>query len=396
MIRLNSTPSTSDNQATPERVVDCLHAQTCGGCDYIGLKYSSQIELKKNSLLQLLQDHHIPHPEIEFHSAGDSNLRDRLDFTLVDGKLGLFSKDSRRITDIEICQQLSPALQSWLQDFRKIKWPLSKASFRLRVNQYNERGLWIDAANIDIKNLLDEKNILSNLLEQCSIEMGQRRKRLALVDNQLKLTAPNSHPWFTTFYKDNPMDLFCQIASFTQPSLEANKLIAQLIASWVRLQKNPRILEFGSGIGNLTFPALGEAAHLTACEIDELALEGLQASLRQLPLAEQKKLTIHRGDFQKKILTDFKDFDMVLANPPRSGLQNFLNPLLHLESQDKPPYFIYMSCFPESFIHDSQRLIPAHYSMEKLCIVDQFPQTKHYEILALFKRNETPTLSRNK
>ena len=101
------------------------------------------------------------------------------------------------------------------------------------------------------------------------------------------------------------------------------------------------------------------------------------------------KLTIHRGDFQKKILKDFSEFDGILANPPRSGLMGFLDPLLELQENQRPQFFIYMSCFPESMAVDLAKLKLCGYVMKECALLDQFPQSTHYEVLTLLERKKT-------
>src|SRR5207253_8482511 len=124
------------------------------------------------------------------------------------------------------------------------------------------------------------------------------------------------------------------------------------------------ILEFGSGIGNLSFPALGTSRKLTACEIDRGSLAGFEKILEKLSLVAgfeniRDRVQIQQGDFQNRNPQKFGNYDTVLVNPPRSGLKEFLNPLL-TETQ-KPRYFLYMSCFPESFAVDGKRLQEAGY-----------------------------------
>ncbi|XGC79380.1 RNA methyltransferase [Bdellovibrio bacteriovorus] len=327
--------------------------------------------------------------EIGFLSAGASHLRDRLDFTLEEGRLGLFHKAHRAIVDIKECAQLSSALQSWLTEFRQIQFPFKKGSVRLRVGPSGERGVWLDFANIDIKTLLDEKTILQKLMDGAFVEIGQRRKVPYWNGQEFKLKDPELHPWFQTWVKDQSVHLHCQVASFTQPSLQANKVICDVIGTWIENFNGARVIEFGSGIGNLTIPAAAASKSLLACEIDDLSLQGLQRTLDCLPgeLSDLKdKVKIHRGDFQKKLTQDFSQFDGVLANPPRSGLMNFLNPLEQLQTSERPKFFIYMSCFPESMITDMKRLVTCGYEIKELVIVDQFPQTNHYEVLGLLQR----------
>jgi 23S rRNA (uracil1939-C5)-methyltransferase len=374
----------------PQTLIPCPYENTCNGCQLLDKTYGEQVELKTTELRGLLHDHGLKLPsEINFLSAGAAYLRDRLDFSLQDGKLGLYGKHSHEITDIEICAQLSPELQTWYTEFRKIKWPFTKGSIRLRVGPEGQRGAWLDFANVDIKALLDEQSILKKLQEQAFVEIGQRRKVPVWNGQEFKLKDPELNVWFTTWMNEIPVNLYCHIASFTQPSLKANVLIAEKISSWVNQYPDARIIEFGSGIGNLTLPALATAKSVLACEIDALSLEGLEKTVLMLPSElknHREKLTIYRGDFQKKILQDFSQFDGVLANPPRSGLMGFLNPLEELNPAQRPPFFIYMSCFPESMAKDMQRLQSFGYEISELAILDQFPQSTHYEVLGLLQR----------
>lgn len=372
--------------------VPCPYAPDCGGCQHIGVPYGDQAQNKINDLSGLFKAASVAFPQpLKVLSAGPAHLRDRLDFSLQDGRLGLYRTDRHEILDIEVCAQLSPALQEWLSDFRKIQWPFKRGSFRLRVGPAGQRGLWIDLANIDIKTLLDEQGILRSLQQQAFVEIGQRRKVPVWTGNEFKLRDPEHHVWFQSWMHEIPVNLYCQVASFTQPSHTANRIICDVIYDWVKRYKAQRLIEFGSGIGNLTFPALAGAESVLACEIDELSLQGLERSLNELPesLSHLKdRVTIYRGDFQKKLTQDFSQFDGVLANPPRSGLMGFLNPLKNLAPEQRPEFFIYMSCYPESMARDLVTLQECGYRMQEVYIVDQFPQTDHYEVLGLLQREK--------
>jgi 23S rRNA (uracil1939-C5)-methyltransferase len=64
----------------------------------------------------------------------------------------------------------------------------------------------------------------------------------------------------------------------------------------------------------------------------------------------------------------------------------FLDPLSKTDKRQRPKFFIYMSCFPDSLAYDIERLQSYGYDTKNLTIIDQFPQTKHYEVLALLQR----------
>ncbi|MDG0816565.1 class I SAM-dependent RNA methyltransferase [Bdellovibrio svalbardensis] len=376
----------------PSIKIPCPYQNSCNGCQYLHLTYSEQLDLKKNELSDLLSRKNLSTPGVEVLTAGPAYLRDRLDFSLQGGRLGLYAKDAHDIVDIDICAQLSPALQEWLAEFRTYNWPVEKGSVRLRVGPHGERGVWLDFANVDIKKILDEKSLLQRLQKTAFVEIGQRRKVPFWNGSEFKLKDPELNVWFNTWMNGDAVSLYCHVASFTQPSHKANELIGQTISSWVGRYPKARVIEFGSGIGNLTLPALASASSLVACEIDALSLEGLEKSVAMLPgslKAHAQKLTIHRGDFQKKILKDFSEFDGILANPPRSGLMSFLNPLEELKPEQRPSFFIYMSCFPESMAVDLVKLKNYGYEMKECVILDQFPQSTHYEVLTLLERKKT-------
>ena len=378
------------NESLSVETSTCPQHLTCSGCQFLGETYASQISSKLKDLRNHLQSQALHFPgEIRILSAGHQGLRDRLDFTLQENRLGLFEKNSRNIADLEFCSQLSPALQDFLTSFRQQAWPFTKASMRLRVGPQGQKGIWLDLANIDVKTLLDEQKILRGLQEQAFVEIGQRRKVPFWTGTEFKLREPQLNIWFQTWMQDQAVPLYCHVASFTQPSLKANRLIADQIQTWLKAHVGIRVIEFGSGIGNLTFPALAASDSLTACEIDALSLEGLQKSWDMLSpslKAKSGELKIHQGDFQKKITKDFRQFDLILANPPRSGLMGFIDSLSELSSEQRPEYFLYMSCYPESLAKDLSRLKEWGYEMKEVSLLDQFPQTTHYEVLTLLQR----------
>lgn len=370
------------------QIVNCPQALLCSGCDFLGEPLHAQLSRKATHLRSLLQK---PHQAIDLRSPGPAGLRDRLDFTLEDGRLGLKERGAFRILDLPSCPQLSPPLEAWLQDFRKNLPPIQKGSVRLRVAPDGQRGLWLDFSNIDIKRLLDEGEWLLSLAPELIIEIGQKRKRLDRSGSRLKLSDPELYPWFQTTFQDRQVPTWGYIGSFTQPSLIANLEITSWINAEVTQRGPRRITEFGSGQGNLSLPALSSGAHLTACEFDRKALQGFEKSLEELAKSGidlREKVSFEAGDFLRKTSASLKKADLLIANPPRSGLEAFADPLPRLQNLQG---ILYMSCHPESFAKDVPRLEAAGFQLDRLQILDQFPQSRHYEILSSWSREKILT-----
>lgn len=369
-------------------VVQCSSFPRCSGCQWIGVPEEEQKKRKIKDLQERLkvlnQD-----VSVDWASPGFFGLRDRLDFVWEEGRLGLYSVQEKKIIDLLECGQLSPALSAWYQDFRRFKWPVKKGSFRLRIGPQNPspRGVWLDFANEDIKKLLDEGSLLRELLTLSAVEIGQKRKRPREVGSDLKLAGPDAFPWFETQFRGRATSLFCHIASFTQPSFRGNQKMLETLGEWLKEIKPTRASEFGSGIGNFSVFLLGWAESLRIFESDALSVEAFRKTLQTHAWLEgtEAKVEFNVGDYQRARSLDFVQDELLLVNPPRSGLRDFLETLKGCPQ--RPTDLFYISCSPDSWTEDGHRLQELGYGLHKVSVVDQFPQTNHYEILSWWRKD---------
>ena len=373
--------------------VTCALSGRCSGCAWIGLPYADQIATKRDRLFELLSQAGVRAPnDVNVTSIAPAGLRDRVDFTIEEryGRaraIGLYSVDRAEILDLGECPALSPRLAEWFKDFRQFAPRVERGSVRLRVSPSGERGAWLDLANVDVKRLLDERAPLEDLLDQGAVvEIGQRRKRLVRrEDGALKLADPVLLPWFETYLGEveAPAPLYGYVGGFTQPGFAANRALVREAMRTFATARARATLEFGSGNGNFTLPLAATGTRVVACEIDAPACEALARSAAENGLTE--RIELQRGDFHAKAQASFEDVDCVFADPPRSGLKRFLDPLERTARERRPRGFVYVSCFPESFADDSARLQAFGYELARLTIVDQFPQSPHFETVAAFE-----------
>jgi 23S rRNA (uracil1939-C5)-methyltransferase len=346
--------------------IKCPHRFECQGCQSWELNYSEQLEHKKNDLKKKLNNTSIA---IQVKTAGSSELRTRFDFTVENQKMGLYGKN-KQLIDLSTCFQLAPELNTAFMELKQIIWPFQKGSIRIRISPLKKLGIWFDLANIDIKNLLVEKNLLMNLSKKYFIEIGQKRKALDLNSfhlGQLKLIDPIPQLWFQT----KTWPLCSYVSSFTQPSWLTADLITDNILQWVEdMNIENQIIEYGSGIGQYTIPLLKMNKHINIFETDSLALDGLRMNAKD----HLNQLSINETLLKEKI-------DLVLVNPPRSGLKDFTEKImLH-----QPKFIIYISCYPES-LQEDLKILQTKYQLTKADMIDQFPQTTHYEAMILLQR----------
>ncbi len=389
--------------------LSCSYAHLCSGCAHLYLSQDQVRQLRIQNLvaLEILQSPGDPRIDFQWISAG--HLRDRLEFTYEPGQngnkaLGLYAKahesngNRRPLIDIEGCPQLSQQLESWLQEFRRDLPPLKqRAGIRLRVSPAGLRGVWIDASNEDIRDLLDEGQwLLRQLQKDIVVEAGQKRKRvmpleLPTASRTVGLTDAVLEAWYET--SANPtIKVFGSIGTFTQPGFHAGKKLIETVSAHVDHLASPQthcISELGAGSGTFTLANLAKGFQIRAYEFDELAVAALKKGLAESGL-KKENLEVVSGDF----IQSAKAFDLaeskyekrrlkevLLVDPPRTGLGSFLEGMLNLERCSNASW-IYVSCFPESFAKDLKRLRQFGFDLKKLSIVEQFPYTSHYEIVA--------------
>jgi 23S rRNA (uracil1939-C5)-methyltransferase len=75
---------------------------------------------------------------------------------------------------------------------------------------------------------------------------------------------------------------------------------------------------------------------------------------------------------------------VLVADPPRAGLSPGVRAgILRL----LPPHLLMVSCDPPTFARDLSAL-NSRYTVERLTLLDLFPQTHHVETVALLARRE--------
>lgn len=359
----------------------CPHSTVCTACPIIGLDHNNQREFKIQHWQDLLLKNQIkPASTEKYIFLENPHLRDKLDFVIEADRKGLWSEKTQNILDLPTCSLLSSDLAQLYQDFRSLRFPFqNKASFRLRVSPQQQKGLWIDASHLDTRALLEDTALCHSLLELGYVEIGQRFKKLTEIDQQTyKLKNPELHPWFESIHQNQMVPLNSFVGSFTQPSLQLHRLMIAEIKTWLDKIKPNRAFEYGCGIGNWTFALLNSNCEVYVTESDRNSLVALESNLSQYQLNQRVKV-LDSNFQQRQQQIDFQP-ELLFLNPSRSGVGSVIN---SIPKQTK--WIIYISCYPESLVKDMQ-VLNSQFELQESILVDQFPSSKHYEVLSLWRR----------
>ena len=128
---------------------------------------------------------------------------------------------------------------------------------------------------------------------------------------------------------------------------------------------------------------LPQVAEIAMNELSPSSLHGLELGLAQLSSAERAKISLLPGEAAANRLAA-SDFQMVIADPPRKGLDPELTD--HL-CNHPPEELVYVSCGLESFLRDATQLTSrGRLRLASLRAFNLMPFTEHVETVARFER----------
>jgi 23S rRNA (uracil1939-C5)-methyltransferase len=92
-----------------------------------------------------------------------------------------------------------------------------------------------------------------------------------------------------------------------------------------------------------------------------------------------KNVRFIRGNVENVLKNSTRKPDLIVLDPPRTGCKTILDQVVRL----KPQKIVYVSCEPTTFSRDLRLFSERGYSLQRLSLIDMFPQTYHMEVIGL-------------
>jgi 23S rRNA (uracil1939-C5)-methyltransferase len=138
-------------------------------------------------------------------------------------------------------------------------------------------------------------------------------------------------------------------------------------------------LDLYAGVGLFTLPLARRFKTADAVESGAGAVRDLEHNVRAAGL----QAGVHRAASEAYLEALETAPDFVLADPPRAGLgKSAVRSLLRI----KPRRIHIVSCDPATLARDLAALTAGGYHLDKLMLIDLFPQTFHIESVAVLTR----------
>ena len=302
----------------------CPYFQRCGGCQYQHMDYWFQLEQKRGILRETLQRG----GKIEFAGeigvvAGEPwQYRNRVQLHAEGGAVGYFGQGSRDLCAIDHCPIASPKLN---ETIGKIQAPQASTAVEFFTNE------------TDV-----QVNVVDRVPRQALTSLAS-----------LGVTTPIEYQGFQV-----SRNSFFQVNRF---------LVDRLVECAVADQKGEWAVDLYAGVGLFSVHLAKRFTKVTAFESGGSSFRDLEHNF------EAGGVNANVEDYLAG-LDSTPDF--ILADPPRAGLGKVVVKQL---ARIRAPRLTIVSCDPATLARDLQGLIAENYRIEKITLVDLFPQTFHLE-----------------
>lgn len=374
----------------------------CGGCAWQNISYPKQLEWKERILKETLTrigGVELPEFDPPIKAKEPYNYRSRARFQIdqIDnGKWGFFAASSHTLVDIEECPLLEPNVNETFGALKKLLKGKEHGLCHIEIAQ-SERDNRTVASLYSVKPFAFGKmDFLSATPLLKGVEL--LRSKAKSKDRRKNKVGRRDGP-FTSVKKYGELDIFFTVlgrelkapsGSFTQVNAAQNNLLVEKVCEMGALDKNARVLDLFSGVGNITFALAKEAESVTGVEIDSLAVDYARANAAlggdknaQFECADVLKWVKNKGS--KSLASPL--WNVVVLDPPRGGTPNSgsVNTTRELVKL-APRRIIYVSCNPSTLARDISCLRDSGYAIKRAVLLDMFPQTFHIESVVMLDR----------
>jgi 23S rRNA (uracil1939-C5)-methyltransferase len=336
----------------PQRVAPtCPYFGRCGGCHYQHAAYDFQLTAKRDILAEVLRrvGKVEPPEEIGMVAGEPWRYRNRAQLHIEGGRLGYREARSHKLCAIDQCPISSPKLNQTIRELNEMmhdsRWPRFVRTIEI----------FTDEQHVQLNVTETERPVARRFFDWCG------EKIPGLVAGELDyegrfrvsggsffqvnrfLTDPLVETAVDDAAGENAADLYAGVGLF---SLVLAERFRQVVA-----------VESGSAaVRDLVFNA--QRAHSENVRAKQSTIEAYLEQLSSAP-------------------------DFVLLDPPRAGLGKHIVKRL---SELRPHRITLVACDPATLARDLAGLLAAGYRMEKMTLVDLFPQTYHLETVVKLLR----------
>ena len=379
----------------------CPHFGRCGGCATGGITYSKQLEVKRDYVLGLFKKANIPYKGFEgiIPSPVTEGYRNKMEFSFgnefKDGPLTLGMHERglhHNIVTVKDCM-ISP------KDYRVILAAAEKFftdSGTLFYNKVTRSGY---LRHLVIRCSVRRSELMINLVTTTDGTMDEKAFTEMLLSLPLEYSIAGIIHTFTDSFADAVKaqkteilygndyitEEICGLSfkitpfSFFQTNTLAAEKLYEKVREYVGDRSDKTIFDLYCGTGTIAQIVSNDSEKVYGIEIVEEAVIAANENAINNGINNCEFIA---GDVFEKV-SRLPHADVIILDPPRAGVgTKAIEKIIAFN----PETFVYVSCKPQSLINDLKSFLNAGYEIDKMCLVDMFPNTEHIETVVLLSK----------
>lgn len=384
-------------EASPQRCAPgCPVFGACGGCSLLNMEYATQLEQKRNFLLEALH----AWPEVTACVAPVMGMEDPYFFrnkmvysfggSTEVPVLGMHRRgDFHAVVSAETCrlqslqaQEIIRRILVWTREHKlapfneRTKTGLLR-DLTVREGKRTDQRMVMLTTTEEHAALADLPGILGELATTVLQGISPPLHNAARLERMVTLSGPG-------VIEERLNDLVFEIGPttfFQTNTLQAEKLFT-LLAAWADEAQPRVVLDLYAGTGPIAFHLARAGRRVIAVETHPESVAAARRNQQRNNLPEIEWLA---ADVEKAPETVFASQpDLIVVDPPRTGL--------HPKAAQKivaaaAPHLIYVSCNPATLARDLPCFRTAGYVVKRMQPLDMFPHSYHVESLIWLTRS---------
>jgi 23S rRNA (uracil1939-C5)-methyltransferase len=348
-------------QKSEKRILPiCAYYGRCGGCDIMHLPYSEQLLFKekkvKDTISKVLKKDVTVLPIL---STKEHFYRNKAIFK-VEESIGYYGKKSHTIIPIHSCYLVDKKINEILNKIIENISLEGVYEIMIRASRYKEESMVVFKTTKKI----DTKPVLSILKDEVTT--------ILLYKDDYEVIYGNGYIY------EQLGDFIFTISpdSFFQVNTEGAYQLYNTVLKQV--SKHNRVLDLYCGTGSIGIFISKHVEKVFGVEINASAIADANENKKINQLSNVDFLCLNTSMFHQSL----KDIDLVIVDPPRSGLDQKTLTYLLEEGVSK---MVYVSCDLMTLTRDLGYL-SEKYEIQEITPVDLFPNTYHVESVCVLNK----------
>ena len=377
----------------------CQHVGSCGGCTWQQKSYDAQVNAKQAMLSALFQVEPLP----LIRCVDPWQYRNKMEFSFSQNRDGekflglMIARSKGRVLNLEECHLTKPwfidvlkAVRQWFQtsDLKAYHMHSDTGTLRtltLREGSSGKMVFLTISGNpqycMSAKDIVTFKQAVRSVIKNPSLFLRIQKiaKGVPTQFFEMHLGGPEQIEE-TLHVGEREIKFKISPDSFFQPNpRQAEKLYASALKI-AEPKKTDVVFDLYCGTATLGIVFAPLVKKVIGIELNPYAVCDAEVNISENNI---ENIKVYKGDVGERLALISEPADIVILDPPRSGLNpTAIKHLLRLS----PKKIVYISCNPKTQSENISELISSGYTLKTVLGVDQFPHTVHLETIALLEK----------